>query len=220
MVVRLRSSSKQASAEIFCRWVDEQVIKSGEKVDKDLRNEGSIIFMPSALPVHRQFYRCALYCTFVSFMRKPISFLDCSGGLRICRIASKTIWNCASYLLSNSASFRTRSLCVANTSRNFTNDLIIAIFTCTARGLPKTPESIAIPCSVKAKGRYLECSPLFKVPSWYLKAVYSCCVSSKRKSAGKRCFPNTLLAKMVASYQPRIKRYTRRGVSPSKQDGG
>jgi DNA transformation protein len=41
----------------------------------------------------------------------------------------------------------------------------MAIFTWTARGLLRTPESIATPCSVKAKGEYIRCfpRPVFKV---------------------------------------------------------
>ena len=51
---------------------------------------------------------------------------------------------------------------------------------------------MATPCSVKAIGKYFECSPLFKVPNWYLKESYSSLVNSNMKSFGIRGLPLTL----------------------------
>jgi hypothetical protein len=38
-----------------------------------------------------------------------------------------------------------------------------------ARALFSMPESIATPCSVKANGRYFECSPCLNAPIWQLR---------------------------------------------------
>ena len=84
------------------------------------------------------------------------------------------------------SSRRASSLLEASINRNRTNARMISIFTFTACGLRRTLDSIATPCSVKARGKYLECSPLFKVPIWYLKDSYSSFVSSNMKSDGKR----------------------------------
>jgi hypothetical protein len=43
---------------------------------------------------------------------------------------------------------------VRSISRKRTNARMMAMFTCTARGLRRTLESMATPCSVKAYGRY------------------------------------------------------------------
>jgi len=43
---------------------------------------------------------------------------------------------------------------------------------------------MATPCSVKAIGRYFECSPLFMVRIRLLKEFYSSLVSSNMKSGG------------------------------------
>ena len=55
-----------------------------------------------------------------------------------------------------------------------------------AQSLLRTLESIATHCSVKAKGIYFECCPLFKVTICDLKALSSACVSSSMKSSGNR----------------------------------
>jgi len=46
--------------------------------------------------------------------------------------------------------------------------------------------NIAAPCSVKAKGKYFECCPLFKVTNCDLQSSNSSFVNSNIKSSGKR----------------------------------
>jgi len=79
------------------------------------------------------------------------------------RIASKTILNWASYFFSNASSLRASSVWEASILRRRTKARMISILTLMALSLFNTLDSINIPCSVKAYGRYLMCSPLFKV---------------------------------------------------------
>ena len=72
----------------------------------------------------------------------------------------------------------------------------MAILTWIARSEFKIPDNIATPCSVKAKGRYFECSPLFKVAFCDLKDLYSSFDNSNRKSFG-----NLLMFLRTASFQ-------------------
>ena len=65
---------------------------------------------------------------------------------------------------------------------------MIWTLTTMARGLRKTLESMATPCSVNAYGRYLRCDPrpLSKITICDLKDTASCMCSRNMKSAGKR----------------------------------
>jgi hypothetical protein len=83
-----------------------------------------------------------------------------------------------SYFFSSAASLRARSVCVESSSRSLTTVRMISIFTAMARGLCRTLESIATPCSVKAYGAYRR-PPWaeLEVPVWYLKLVTSSAVS-------------------------------------------
>ena len=74
---------------------------------------------------------------------------------------------------------------------------------------------MATPCSVKAIDKYFECSPLLKVPNWYLKESYSSSASSNIKSGGKRsrlCF--TDFRKILYLFNPvnRVKNSSRDGL--------
>lgn len=63
----------------------------------------------------------------------------------------------------------------------------MAMFTWMALLLRRTLDSIATPCSVKAKGRYLRPPrPCIEVPIWNLIAASSSFESRNMKSAGKR----------------------------------
>jgi len=85
---------------------------------------------------------------------KPMRFLGFSGAEISSRIASKTALNCVSYLLSSLSSHAAKSLFAEIISLSFTKARIIMMFTATARALLSTPESMAIPCSVKQSGAY------------------------------------------------------------------
>jgi hypothetical protein len=68
---------------------------------------------------------------------------------------------------------------------------MMRMFTWIARSLLSTLLSMAMPCSVKAKGRTLEpprseSINVFEVPIWYLKPANSLAVSTNMKSGGKR----------------------------------
>jgi hypothetical protein len=65
-------------------------------------------------------------------------------------MASKTTLNWASYFLSSAASLRASSALPWSIFRSRTKARMISMFTCTARELRRTLESIATPCSVKA----------------------------------------------------------------------
>jgi hypothetical protein len=47
---------------------------------------------------------------------------------------------------------------------------MMAMLTCSARGLRSTPDSMATPSCVKTQGKYLKCNPFFKIPIWNLEA--------------------------------------------------
>ncbi len=66
------------------------------------------------------------------------------------RMASKTILNWLSYFFSKSSSLRERPAFDASISRSRTNVRMISTFTCTARLLFSSLESMATPYSVKA----------------------------------------------------------------------
>lgn len=102
------------------------------------------------------------------------------------RIASKITLNCSSYRLSSCRIFAANSLLDCIHLRNAANVRIMAMLVSIARGLFNMPESMATPCSVKAKGRYLVCSPRFKVPFWLLREACSSGVNSNIKSSGNR----------------------------------
>src|SRR5438094_5944544 len=70
------------------------------------------------------------------------------------RMASKTALNCTSYRFSSSSSLRARWAWDAVIRRSRTKARMISTLTAIARGLFRTPESIATPCSVKAYGAY------------------------------------------------------------------
>ena len=82
--------------------------------------------------------------------RKPICLRPGSGGDISCRIASNTILNFRSYLLSSSSNRRDSSAFDASIRLSFTKARMISTFANTARSLLSTLESIATPCSVKA----------------------------------------------------------------------
>src|SRR5437588_11133640 len=90
-------------------------------------------------------------------------FLARSVGAINCLIAAKTVANFSSYFFSKLSILLARSALLSIRRRSWTNVRMIAMFTCTARELRRTLESIATPCSVKAKGRYLTFWPRFKV---------------------------------------------------------
>ena len=69
------------------------------------------------------------------------------------RIASNTILNCESYFCSSASSLAASSVFDWSSCRSRTNARMISMLTCTARGLRRTLESMATPCSVKAWGR-------------------------------------------------------------------
>mgnify|MGYP001823768846 CR=1 FL=1 len=94
--------------------------------------------------------------------------------------------SCFSSRFSSSLSFRANPSLDAIIFLNWTKALMIAIFTSIARSLFSTDDNIATPCSVKAKGRYFECWPRFKVTFCDLKARFSSSVNSNIKSSGKR----------------------------------
>ena len=77
---------------------------------------------------------------------KPICRFGGAGGSVSSRMASKTTLNWASYLFSRAASLRASSVFERSISRKRTNVRMIAMLTCTARGLRRTLESIATPC--------------------------------------------------------------------------
>ena len=119
---------------------------------------------------------------FAARERKPISLRPRAGVAINCRIASKTILNCLSYLLSSSSNRRESSTLDTSICRSFTNARMISMLTVIARLLRKTLESIATPCSVKAKGgnRGSRCfsEPVtncdrfkFEMPIWHLKTT-------------------------------------------------
>src|SRR5438445_488523 len=82
--------------------------------------------------------------------RNPMRGLDGGVGAISSRMASKTTLNCVSYFFSSSSSLLDKSLLEAINARNRTNARMISMFTCTARLLFKTLDSMATPCSVKA----------------------------------------------------------------------
>ena len=82
----------------------------------------------------------------------PIRFFAGSVGAINCLIAAKTAANFSSYFFSKFSILRARLALLSINRRSCTNVRMIAIFTCTARELRKTLESIATPCSVKAMG--------------------------------------------------------------------
>lgn len=82
--------------------------------------------------------------------RKPIRFPSGGGGSMSWRMASKTTVNWPSYFFSSAASLRPRSSTDAAMARSFTNARMISTLTAMARGLRRTLDSMATPCSVKA----------------------------------------------------------------------
>jgi len=76
------------------------------------------------------------------------------------------------------------SLCANSISRSFTKTSIILMLISIALLLFNTLESIKIPCSVKAYGRYFVCAPCLKVANCDLKISFSSLVSSNIKCAG------------------------------------
>ena len=93
--------------------------------------------------------------------------------------------NWMSYRFSSSSSRRARSRFVAIISRRRTKARMISMLTRTARGLRKTLESIATPCSVKALGS-VRVPPHLDLPNWNLKSLNSASVNRSMKSSGKR----------------------------------
>jgi hypothetical protein len=65
-------------------------------------------------------------------------------------IASNTTLNCASYFFSSATRFFESSALLCKTCRSRTKARMISTFTWIARGLFKTPDSMATPCSVNA----------------------------------------------------------------------
>jgi len=61
---------------------------------------------------------------------------------------------------------------VLNEIRRRTNARMISMFTCAARGLRRTLESIATPCSVNARGGF-RVPPQLDVPDWNIKLLRS-----------------------------------------------
>ena len=105
------------------------------------------------------------------------------------RIASKMFWicsSCPSRRSSSSTSLKASSLCVAIISRSRTNTRMMAMLTSMARSLLRTLDSIATPCSVNAKGKYLEYRPGSKITFCDLRDRFSSFVSSNIKSLGNR----------------------------------
>ncbi len=124
-----------------------------------------------------------------SLTRNPIRSRGVSAGVINWRMASKTASICSSWprrRSSSSASFRASSLWVAKTSRSRTKARMMWTLTSTARRLRRTLESMATPCSLKARGRYLECRPRSKIPKWNLRELCSAAVSWNMKSGGNR----------------------------------
>jgi len=62
---------------------------------------------------------------------------------------------------------------------------MISTFTCTARMLRSTLDSIATPCSVNARGRF-RVPPQLDLPKWNIKFSNSAAVNWNMKSFGKR----------------------------------
>ena len=113
--------------------------------------------------------------------QKPIRFFGFSDGSRSC---AKVLnmnwiwWSCSSI-------FFFKSACSAKTSHNRTKARMIWIFTWTALLLCKTPESMATPSWVNAKGKY-RLPPHLEVPKWNLKFSNSSFVSWNIKSSGNQ----------------------------------
>lgn len=111
---------------------------------------------------------------------RGVSF-GCGGDIRA-RIASKTTLNCASYLFSRACSFLARSAFVESILRSRTNARMISMLTSIARRLRRTIESIATPCSVKARGGYRRPPHELEVANCDLKLSNSTVVSLNMKS--------------------------------------
>ena len=98
-------------------------------------------------------------------------------------------------ILSRSSSFLSISLCETSISRIRVNTRIMWMFTLIVLSLCSTPDSIAIPCSVKALGGVRR-PPQVDLPIWNSKFSNSSFVSWNMKSPGKRAiFLNTALSK-------------------------
>ncbi len=91
------------------------------------------------------------YLACFSFKSNPIFRLVFVGGAMSCRIASKTILNWPSYFFSRLSRRRASDLLDETISLSLTKARIMPILTSTARSLFRIPESIATPCSVKAR---------------------------------------------------------------------
>src|SRR5262249_13190998 len=88
-------------------------------------------------------------------VRNPIRLrrLGRSGSVSM-RSASNTIRNFSSTVPSSSWILLARSGCAVRIRRRRTKARMISMLTRIARGLRRTPESIAMPCSVNASDRY------------------------------------------------------------------
>jgi len=107
------------------------------------------------------------------------------GGAMSSRMASNTTRNWASYFFSSSSSRRARPACADSICRRRTKARIISILTLTARRLLRTLDSMATPCSVKARGN-LRVPPQLDVPVWNFKFANSLRLRLNMKSSGKR----------------------------------
>jgi len=81
------------------------------------------------------------YGAAASFASNPIFLLGGSGDVMSWRMASKTTLNCSSYFFSSSSNFLASSSFEASMRRNFTNALMMRIFTSMALSLLRTEDS-------------------------------------------------------------------------------
>src|SRR6266566_3033451 len=125
------------------------------------------------------------------------------------RMASKTALNCTSYRFSSSSSLRARWAWDAVIRRSRTKARMISTLMAIARGLFRTPESIATPCSVKAYGAYRLPPRPFEITICDLKDSASAGLRRNMKSPGNRSGSASRTARGHRARVPRLLRLRR-----------